>query len=154
MSGSGPSELGIVMRPGAMIRRPQKLSEGPAARADTQAISTKIFLRGLNVVAQCGVYSHEKGHTRPLVVDVMVWLDPTWRSHDDSLAQTVDYDVLAQHVRDVAGGDHLDLIETFAEHVCTRILADPRIERVRLSVEKPGAVPDALCSGVEMERSR
>jgi 7,8-dihydroneopterin aldolase/epimerase/oxygenase len=159
MKASGPSELGIVMRPGGTYRRP---SSPPAqadtgvdpTQAETKAIATKIFIRGLNVVAECGVYAHEKGRTRPLIVDIEVWVRGDVRGAGDALSATVDYDTLARHVHDVAGAAHLHLIETFAEHVCAKILADDRIERVRLRVEKPGSVEGAVCSGVELERTR
>jgi 7,8-dihydroneopterin aldolase/epimerase/oxygenase len=157
MKSSGPSELGVVMRPGGMIRRPV----APVSKAEvlsvaetTRAITSKIFIRGLNVAAECGVYSHEKGRTRPLIVDIEVWVGQDVRSTDDELAQTVDYDTLAAHVHDVAGSAHLHLIETFAEQVCAKVLTDLRIERVKLRVEKPGSVPGAVCSGVEIERTR
>jgi 7,8-dihydroneopterin aldolase/epimerase/oxygenase len=89
MKSSGPSELGVVMRPGAMIRRPQKPAAQPTAPTTTQAVSTKIFLRGLHVVAQCGVYAHEKGHTRSLTIDVDVWVSQHVRASSDVLPISV-----------------------------------------------------------------
>jgi 7,8-dihydroneopterin aldolase/epimerase/oxygenase len=156
MKSSGPAELGVVMRPGAMIRRPARTSTKAekATIETTKAVTTKIFIKGLNVAAECGVYAHEKGRTRPLIVDIEVWVGEAVRGAGDALDQTVDYDTLAAHVHDVAGAAHLHLIETFAEQVCAKVLADSRIERVRLRVEKPGSVPGALCSGVEIERTR
>jgi 7,8-dihydroneopterin aldolase/epimerase/oxygenase len=157
MKPSGPSQMGIVMRPGGTYRRASAattVSENRGEPTQTKAIATKIFIRGLNVVAECGVYAHEKGRTRPLIVDIEVWVRDDVRGAGDALSATVDYDVLARHVHDVAGAAHLHLIETFAEQVCAKVLTDERIERVRLRVEKPGSVPGAVCSGVELERSR
>ncbi|GBF58084.1 dihydroneopterin aldolase [Candidatus Phycosocius bacilliformis] len=155
MKSSGPSELGVVMRPGHMIRRPTRPS---ATRTDkpssTKAVSTRIFVKSLMVEAECGVYAHEKGRRRPLVVDLEVEIDPAVRVGSDALAETVDYDALVAHVRAVASGEHLHLIETFAEKVCEAVLGDARIVKVKLRVEKPGAVPGAACSGVELERTR
>ncbi len=164
MKSSGPSELGVVMRPGGMIRRPARPPSKPfSGQADTddsadgvptRAVSTKIFVKGLMVEAECGVYAHEKGRRRPLVVDLEVRVDSAVRADSDALAETIDYDSLVAHVRTIAGGEHLHLIETFAEKVCEAVLSDGRILSVRLRVEKPGAVPGAACSGVELERTR
>jgi dihydroneopterin aldolase len=161
MKSSGPSEMGVVMRPGGMIRRPAKPPAKPFSgqatteeTAPTRAISTKIFVKGLMVEAECGVYAHEKGRRRPLVVDLEVQVGASVRAGSDELAETVDYDTLVSHVRTVAAGEHLHLIETFAEKVCEAVLTDARILSVRLRVEKPGAVPGAACSGVELERTR
>ncbi|WP_395631114.1 dihydroneopterin aldolase [Aquidulcibacter sp.] len=161
MKSSGPSELGVVMRQGGMIRRPAKPSAKPFSdhakgeeAVPTRAVSTKIFVKGLMVEAECGVYAHEKGRRRPLVVDLEVQVGTSVRAGSDELAETVDYDSLVAHVRTVAAGEHLHLIETFAEKVCEAVLTDKRILSVRLRVEKPGAVPGAVCSGVELERTR
>lgn len=164
MKSSGPSELGVVMRQGGMIRRPAKPPVKPFSGktklgdlddgAPTRAVSTKIFVKGLMVEAECGVYAHEKGRRRPLVVDLEAQVDSSVRAGSDKLAETVDYDKLVVHVRTVAAGEHLHLIETFAEKVCEAVLTDGRILSVRLRVEKPGAVPGAACSGVELERTR
>jgi 7,8-dihydroneopterin aldolase/epimerase/oxygenase len=157
MSGSGPSELGVVMRPGGHIRRPAtparsaKASLSPNA---TKAISSKIFIKGLSVEAECGVYSYEKGKRRPLIIDIEVSVGGNVRATNDDLSQTIDYDTLAGHIHDVAGSQHLHLIETFAEQICDKVLTDPRIETVRLRIEKPGSVPGAVCSGVEIVRAR
>jgi dihydroneopterin aldolase len=167
MKASGPRELGIVMRPGHLIRRPAKPPSKTDAQqseklmpsdspgdSQTKATSTKIFIKGLMVEAECGVYAHEKGRRRPLVVDIEVSVGLGVRAGQDELSETLDYDILASHVREVAGAAHLHLIETFAEQVCARVLTDARVNSVRMRVEKPGAVPGAACSGVEMERTR
>jgi 7,8-dihydroneopterin aldolase/epimerase/oxygenase len=157
MSGSGPSELGVVMRQGGYIRRPAPRTkvDGASQKLEpTQAMSTRIFVKGLSVETECGVYAHEKGKKRPLIVDIEVQIAATVRSTSDELAQTVDYDSLAAHVHHVAGATHLHLIETFAERVCELVLSDPRIEWVKLRVEKPNSVSGAISSGVEIERIR
>jgi 7,8-dihydroneopterin aldolase/epimerase/oxygenase len=157
MKSSGPSQLGVVMRPGGFIRRPAaraKPPETPPADVTTKALSTKIFVKGLTVETECGVYAHEKGAKRPLVIDIDVRVSADVRATTDELAQTVDYDTLVAHIHAVAGAAHLHLIETFAEQVCAKVLSDPRIDHVRLRVEKPGSVPGAQCSGVEIERTR
>jgi len=93
MKSSGPSELGVVMRPGGMIRRPAKPPAKPFSdqatseeAVPTRAISTKIFVKGLMVEAECGVYAHEKGRRRPLVVDLEVQVGSSVRAGSDELA--------------------------------------------------------------------
>jgi 7,8-dihydroneopterin aldolase/epimerase/oxygenase len=157
MKSSGPSELGVVMRPGGSIRRPAAPSrkiESVSEKVATTAVTTKIFIRGLTVQAECGVYAFEKGNRRPLVIDIEVIVGGEVRSISDELSQTVDYDTLAAHINEVASASHLHLIETFAEQICERVLTDARILHVKLRIEKPGSVPDAICSGVEIERTR
>jgi 7,8-dihydroneopterin aldolase/epimerase/oxygenase len=155
MRAKGPSELGIVARPGMAIRRPSPPAPPDCPLAQqSKALTTRIFVRGLQVAAECGVYAHEKGRQRPLVVDIEVLVVPSVRATADELRETVDYDALAAHAHAVAASAHLHLIETYAEQVCDRILEDRRIETVRVRVEKPGSVAGAISSGVEIERGR
>ena len=46
------------------------------------------------------------------------------------------------------------LVETLAERVAAAALADRRVERVRVAVEKPDAFADVAAVGVVVERRR
>ncbi|MED5564931.1 MAG: dihydroneopterin aldolase, partial [Pseudomonadota bacterium] len=47
---------------------------------------------------------------------------------------------------------HIDLVETLAEEIATRLLTDSRIIRLRIRLEKPEAIAEAAGVGVEIER--
>ena len=116
----------------------------------TQA--SKVFVTGVKVQAQIGVYRHEIGRVQPLIVDIEVDV-PTDGS--DRLAETVNYETLLQAAQAVAGEGHMALVETFAHRLAERCLADPRITRARVRVEKPLALaPDAVGAGVEIVLTR
>ena len=57
-------------------------------------------------------------------------------------------------IREIARSGHIDLCEGFAERICTACLADPRVERVRVWVEKLDVFPDAEGVGAILERTR
>lgn len=124
------------------------LDPAPAARI----VVAKIFVRGLKVEAEIGVYDHEHGKTQPLIVDVE--LDVT-TVHAERLSQTVNYETIASDARDLAAEGHIELVETFAERLAERCLADPRVTRARVRVEKPMALaPHAEAAGVEITAVR
>jgi 7,8-dihydroneopterin aldolase/epimerase/oxygenase len=149
---TGPRELGVVARPGMMIRRPK--TSGERDRPSVRALETRIFVKGLILEAEAGVYTHEKGARRPLVIDIEVCVDPGVRPQNDQLSETVDYDALVAHARAVCAEGHIHLIETVAERIAARCLGDERVLSVRVRIEKPGAIPGAACSGVEVARAR
>jgi 7,8-dihydroneopterin aldolase/epimerase/oxygenase len=156
----GPSELGVIMRPGMLMRRkapprqPEAAQAPGEAPARSAAVRTTVFLTGLRVEAEVGVFAHERGLRRPLDIDMAVTLDPAVRAADDKLAETVDYDMLAAAARAVVADAHIHLVETVAEQIADRLLADPRVIAVKVRVEKPGAVAGAKVAGVEIERAR
>lgn len=120
--------------------------------AAARIVVARVFVRGLKVEAEVGVYAHERGHTQPLVVDVE--LDVT-TARAEHLSQTVNYETIAAAARDLAAEGHIELVETFAERLAERCLVDPRVTRARVRVEKPMALaPHAEAAGVEITAVR
>jgi dihydroneopterin aldolase len=114
----------------------------------TSLLSSKVFVSGVKVQAEIGVYRHEIGRVQPLIVDVELDV-PTDAS--DRLAETLNYETILQAAQDVAASGHIALVETFAHRLADRCLADPRVSRARIRVEKPLALaPDAVAAGVEI----
>lgn len=120
--------------------------------AAARVVVTKVFVRGLRVEAEIGVYAHERGHTQPLIVDVELDVSAI---HAERLAETVNYELIAKDARAIAAEGHIALVEAFAERLAERCLADPRVTRARVRVEKPLALaPDAQAAGVEITAVR
>lgn len=109
---------------------------------------TKVFVTGLKVQAEIGVYRHEIGRVQPLVLDVELDV-PT--AGADRLSETLNYETILAAAREIAGGGHIDLVETFAQRLAQACLADDRVTKARVRVEKPLALaPDAVAAGVEI----
>ena len=129
------------------------LPETPAdPSVATRIIVARVFVRGLRIEAEVGVYAHERGRTQPLIVDVE--LDVT-TGHAEHLAQTVNYETIANDARALAAEGQIELVETFAERLAERCLVDPRVTRARGRVETPLALaPQAEAAGVEITAVR
>jgi dihydroneopterin aldolase len=118
----------------------------------TMLITSKVFVTGVQVQAEIGVYRHEIGRKQPLVVDVELDV-PTDAS--DRLADTFNYEAILKAAQDLAASGHVDLVETFAHRLAERCLADPRVTRARVRIEKPLALaPHAVAAGVEIVLGR
>ena len=113
---------------------------------------TKVFVTGLKVQAEIGVHRHEIGRVQPLVLDVELDV-PT--AGAGRLSETLNYETILQAARAIAESGHIELVETFAERLAAACLADPRVTRARVRVEKPLALaPDAVAAGVEIVLER
>ena len=116
--------------------------------APIRTAMTRVFVTGLKVQAEIGVYKHEIGRVQPLVVDVELDV-PT--AGADRLSDTLNYETIMAAAREIAAGGHIELVETFAERLARACLADPRVTKARVRVEKPLALaPDAVAAGVEI----
>jgi dihydroneopterin aldolase len=118
----------------------------------TSVLSTTVFVRGLTVNARIGMYAHEEGQDQPLIVDA----DLSIETHGWSrLSDTVNYERVGVHARAIAEAGHIGLVETFAHRLAVACLAEPRVVRVRIRVEKPLALaPHASAAGVEIVLAR
>ncbi|HLI67542.1 MAG TPA: dihydroneopterin aldolase [Caulobacteraceae bacterium] len=114
--------------------------------------SLTVFVRGLVLSAEVGVYAHEHGRRQPLIADIELQLAPQACEH---IADTVNYADLTEQAKALAASGHFKLIETFAQRLAELCLADPKVLRARVRIEKPRALaPDAAAAGVEVVLGR
>jgi dihydroneopterin aldolase len=120
--------------------------------ASSRTHMTKVFVTGLKVQAEIGVYRHEIGRVQPLIIDVELDVPTAGAAR---LSETLNYETILKAAQDIAADGHIELVETFAERLAQACLADPRVTRARVRVEKPLALaPDAVAAGVELTVTR
>jgi 7,8-dihydroneopterin aldolase/epimerase/oxygenase len=111
----------------------------------------RIFVRGLFVEAEIGIYEHEHGRRQPLSVEVEVSLRPGRIEH---FAETVNYETIVAEARRIADSGHMNLVETYCERLARACLTDERVIRARVRVEKPEALAPHATAGVEVVLER
>jgi len=125
--------------------------------ADADGRRRVVFVRGLELMARLGIHPHEKAAPQRILLGVeLVVLDeaaPAAVGPDD-FRRVVDYQRLVEIARATVATGHVLLVETLAERVALAALEDHRVERARVTVEKPDAFPDVASVGVVVERRR
>jgi dihydroneopterin aldolase len=105
-----------------------------------------------------GALPEERALGQRFIVDVELRADLRAAGLTDDLRQTVDYGAVYGAVREVVTGAACNLIETVAERVAARILADySRVESVVIRIRKPAApIRGSILGSAEVciERSR
>lgn len=101
--------------------------------------SDVIEIRGIRAFGRHGVFEHERANGQEFVVDVRLELDTRPAAATDRLADTVDYGRIAADVHAAVEADPVDLLETLAERIAGRCLADQRVHAVAVTVHKPSA---------------
>ncbi len=115
-----------------------------------------IAIDGLRVLARVGVPEFERRQLQPLDIDVEldVELDEAAILERDSIASTVDYAAVQDSIAELFVDTEHRLIERIALRIAQLCLGDSRVERVRVNVCKPDALPDARNARVSLERGR
>jgi 7,8-dihydroneopterin aldolase/epimerase/oxygenase len=113
-----------------------------------------IHLRGLAIDgAHVGVYPHEHNTPQVVVIDVALLTPTAKAAASDRLSDTIDYDLVARRVREVALERHYALLESLGEALATALLTSFPADRVAVEVHKPGALALGSVS-VAIERAR
>lgn len=130
----------------------RKPSSGSIASAQTLAVRRNmIFVRDYVIDCNIGVYAEEKGVTQKVRLTVEAELGPAVRSARDDMAEVPSYTDIIDAIHDSMAGGHINLVETFAERIAARCLADPRMTSIRVCIEKLERGP---VRGVEIVRAR
>jgi 7,8-dihydroneopterin aldolase/epimerase/oxygenase len=119
-------------------------------------MADRIELRGLTVHGRHGVYEHERVSGQDFVVDITVWIDLADAAASDDLADTYDYDALAQLAAEIVAGPPRNLIEAVGGEIADRVMDDERVHAVEVVVQKPQApIPQKFADvAVVVRRSR
>lgn len=102
-------------------------------------MTDRIAIRGLAARGRHGVFDLERRDGQDFSVDLVLWVSTRAAAASDDLADTVDYGTLGVDVAALVSGEPVQLIETLAERVADRCLADSRVHAVEVTVHKPQA---------------
>jgi len=129
-------------------RRPTRL--GPTIAAE--GARYMVTVRGLVLMCKIGIRASEREHRQR--VRVSVDLQAADAFPGENRRRIINYEKVVATIRDIAAAGHIDLCEGLAERICAACFADPRVERVRVWVEKLDVFPDAEGVGAFLERLR
>jgi dihydroneopterin aldolase len=112
-----------------------------------------IAVQDLRVRCIVGVNPHERKIEQDLFVDLRIETDFSEAARTDRLRHTVDYTAMTVLLTDWMRREKFKLIETLAERACALLCAEwPQIRRCRVTIKKPGALPQARHAAVTAER--
>jgi dihydroneopterin aldolase len=114
----------------------------------------RIFLTALSAEAIIGIYDWEREVRQRVEVDLEMWVDLTAAAASDSIDDTLNYKAVAKRVLAFVQDSRFRLVEALAGEIARILLAEFPIERVRVTVHKPGAVRHSRDVGVIIERGR
>ena len=114
----------------------------------------RIHIRDLSLRCVLGVYDRERRDTQGVLINIILWADLGKACRTDDIVDTVDYKAIKQKVVALVESSSYHLVERLAQAVADVCLEHPLVQRVRVVVEKPGALRYARSVGVEIVRER
>ncbi|HOJ01690.1 MAG TPA: dihydroneopterin aldolase [Anaerolineaceae bacterium] len=114
----------------------------------------KVFINDLMVRGVIGISDRERSQAQDIVVNVVLYTDITKGGETDNIDDCVNYRTIAKaiiaHVEKVSRYT----VEALATDIAALCLNTEGVQKVRVKVEKPGAVRFSKSVGVEITRKK
>ena len=114
----------------------------------------RIVIRELLVRCVLGVDEEERREMQDVLITVALHADLRRAGESDRLEDAIDYRSVKKEILAAADGSRYRLVEALAERVASLCLSHAGVERVDVTVEKPGSLRFARSAAIEITRVR
>lgn len=111
-----------------------------------------IFIEGFRAEASVGIYPQELERRQTVEIDLVIGM-PDKAGARDNIADTIDYDKVAQRIRVLLAERHFNLLETLAGCIADILVLEFKAPSVRVSLAKLGVVAGTRRVGVVVTRT-
>ena len=109
-----------------------------------------IILDRLRLKASIGILEHERNAKQAVIVTIKVEVDEHLaRPARDDIGSVFDYRHLRDAALEQARSGHVNMLETFADRICRRLLQHEAILMAQVTVTKPDVFSD--CDGASVQ---
>jgi FolB domain-containing protein len=117
-------------------------------------VSDRIVIRDLLVRGIVGINPEERRTKQDIVINLDLEVDARGAAATDEITDAVNYRTVCKRIIDHVETSAPMLVERLASDIAKLVLETFGVTRVRVRVEKPGALRFARSVGVEIERSK
>lgn len=116
--------------------------------------SDRIHIRDLTAQCIIGIFPFERTKKQEVIINITLHTDLRAAATSDRIEDTVDYKELKKRVLALVEQSEFNLIERLAEQIATLCLEAKQVQRVDVTLDKPGALRFARSVAVEITRER
>lgn len=114
----------------------------------------QVFIKDLMARGIIGVNSWEREKPQEILINIVLLADLHRAGNSDNIQDSVNYRTVARKVLAHAETVQRQTVESLAADVARLCLEEPGVQKVRVRVEKLGAVRFSSSVGVEIERAK
>lgn len=114
----------------------------------------KIIIKNLLLRGIIGINPDEREKKQDIRLSIVLYHDIQRAAESDDIAEAANYKVISKRVIEFVESSSFFLVERLVTEIARLILTEFPIERVRVRVEKPGALRFAQSVGIEIDRRR
>ena len=115
----------------------------------------ELRIRDLTLDFFIGIRPHEREKKQRVIINLWMYIPHQGRLDSERMEDYVSYSDIIGKIKEIANSDHhIELVENLAEQIADIALADERIDRIIINVDKPDIIAEAAGVGVKIERLR
>ena len=114
----------------------------------------QISIKDLHLRTIIGINEEERRNRQDVLINLALDVDMRLAGESDNIDHAVNYRTITKRIIQLVETSQFYLVEKMAAEIAVICLEDPRVERARVTVEKPGALRFARSVGVTIERGR
>lgn len=122
--------------------------------SEISEFNDKIYIRDLSIRCIIGVNQDERTEKQDVVITVILFTDTRKAGQTDVLEDSVDYKRVKKAILSLVENSEFLLIEKLAEEIAKVCLDDSKVQKVNVTVDKPGALRYTRSVAVEIVRAR
>ena len=114
----------------------------------------QIFITNLVARGIIGIDERERNKPQDILINIILFTDIHKAGESDLLGDSVNYKTIAKKIQNHAETIKRFTVEALASDLARLCLEEPGVLKVKIRVEKPGAVRFSQSVGVEIERDQ
>jgi len=114
----------------------------------------KVIIKNLLARGIIGVNDWERKRAQNILINITMFTDTSLAGETDNLQDCINYSTMSKKILAHAESVNRLTVEALANDLAKICLEERGVEKVIVTVEKPGAVRFAESVGVEIERNR
>lgn len=114
----------------------------------------KIHIRDLLVRCIIGVYDSERENKQDVLINITLYADLRRACQTDNIEDTIDYKVIKKKIVSFVESSAFNLVERLAEKVAEICLENHNVRKVKVMIDKIGALRFARSVAIEIEREQ
>jgi FolB domain-containing protein len=114
----------------------------------------EIIIKDLLVRSIIGINPDERTKKQDILINIVLFADTRQAAQSDDIADSLNYKAITKRVIEHVEQSSDFLVEKLVNDIARLILSEFSVERVRVRVEKPGALRFAKSVGIEIVRTQ
>jgi FolB domain-containing protein len=114
----------------------------------------KVIIKDLLARGIIGVYDWERSKPQEILINIVLYGDLSIAGKTDDIEDSINYKSIAKGAQNLAENCERLTVEALADDIASYCLETNAVSKVKVRVEKPGAVRFANSVGVEIVRKK